>query len=111
MHTTITVDLIKGVTTPWPRIETDTTIMSIGCARPLEDAFRVSQHDLVGWVSTLTDLDILDAYQLVGQAGQAPVGNVCDPSYTLLAKIDKAHLDGGRFAYGGAHKRLREPTP
>jgi amidase len=110
MHTTIAVEVIKGVPTPWPRIESDTAIMSVGCARPLEDAFRISQHDLVLWVAELTELDLLDAYQLLAQAGSAPVGNVCDPNYTMLAKLDKAYLHGA-VAYTGAHQRLRQIPP
>ena len=114
MHTALTVEVIKDVVTPWPRIETDAAIMSVGCARPLEDAFRISQHDLVGWVADLTGLDLLDAYQLVSQAATAPVGNVVDPNYTMLARLDKAVLRGA-VAYGGAHQRLRQvaspPTP
>jgi acetamidase/formamidase len=106
MNTVIAVDLIKGVPTPWPRIESDTHIMSTGSARPLEDAFRISQHDLVTWTAQLTGLDTLDAYQLVSQAGQAPIGNVCDPNYTVLAKIDKKWLPSVT-AYGGVHERLR----
>lgn len=106
MHTTIAVEVISGVPTPWPRIESDSAIMSIGCARPLEDAFRISQHDLVGWTAELTGLDSLDAYQLVAQAGTAPVGNVCDPNYTMLASLPK-QLVRGASAYGGVHERLR----
>lgn len=106
MYTTFAVEVLKGVATPWPRIESDTAIMSVGCARPLEDAYRISQHDLVGWVSELTGLDTLDAYQLVSQAGRAPVGNVCDPNYSMVAAIDKSYL-GGRIPYDGAHARLR----
>ena len=30
MNTTIAVEVIKGVPTPWPRIESDTAIMSVG---------------------------------------------------------------------------------
>ncbi len=107
MNTTIAVELIKGVATPWPRIESDGKIMSVGCARPLEDAFRISQHDLVGWTCELTGLDTLDAYQLVSQAGTAPVGNVCDPNYTMLAALDKKYL-GGVSPYGDTHARLRQ---
>jgi amidase len=113
MHTTFTVEVIKGVSTPWPRIESDTAIMSVGCARPLEDAFRISQHDLVGWTAELTGLDTLDAMQLVAQAGTAPVGNVVDPNYTMLARIPKTYL-GGVAGYGDVHARLRStphPTP
>jgi len=105
-HTTIAVEVIKGVATPWPRIESDDAIMSVGCARPLEDAFRISQRDLVGWTAELTGLDLLDAYQLVAQGGTAPVGNVCDLNYTMLASLPKRLLHGAS-AYAGVHERLR----
>jgi amidase len=107
MNTVLVVELIKGVATPWPRFESDTDLMSTGSARPLEDAFRISQHDLVGWVGQLTGLDALDAYQLLGQAGQAPVANVVDPNYTMVAGISKAYLPAVH-AYDGVHDRLRD---
>lgn len=80
--------------------------MSTGSARPLEDAFRISQHDLVTWTSSLLGLDELDAYQLVSQAALAPAGNVVDTSYTMLAKMPKTSLPGV-CAYDGVHARLR----
>jgi amidase len=55
----------------------------------------------------MTGLDTLDAYQLISQAGTAPVGNVCDPNYTMLAKLEKKYL-GQATAYDGMHARLRE---
>ncbi|MEN3538115.1 acetamidase/formamidase family protein [Microbispora sp. ZYX-F-249] len=106
MNTVVAVELIKGVATPWPRLEDDRHIMSTGSARPLEDAYRISQHDLVTWTSSLTGLDELDAYQLVSQGGEAPVGNVCDTNYTMVAKLPKAYI-GDPGVYGGAHARLR----
>src|ERR671932_1108815 len=36
MDTVVLVDLLKGVPTPWPRLESDTYVMSTGSARPLE---------------------------------------------------------------------------
>ncbi|MET7392397.1 acetamidase/formamidase family protein [Dactylosporangium sp. NPDC005572] len=106
METTVVVELIKAVPTPWPRLESDAFLMSTGSARPLEDAFRISQHDLVTWVAELTGLDHLDAYQLVSQAGEAPVGNVCDTNYTMVAKIPKVYL-GKVAVHDGVHDRLR----
>lgn len=106
MNTTVVVDVIKGVGTPWPRMESDEALMCTGSARPLEDAYRISQHDLVTWTADLVGLDQLDAYQLISQAGEAPVGNVCDPNYTMVAKVDKRYL-GGATAYDGVHHRLR----
>jgi amidase len=108
MNTAVVVGVVKGAAAPpWPRFETDGAIMSTGSTRPLEDAYRVSQHDLVSWVAAEHGLDLLDAYQLVSQAGEAPVANVCDPNYTFVAKIDKRYLPAGEV-YGGVHARLRE---
>src|SRR5213083_2063500 len=70
MDTVVIVDLIKGVATPWPRIESDTHIMSVGSARPLEDAFRIAQLDLVQWVAADRGLSEMDAYQLLTQASE-----------------------------------------
>ncbi|MFE9102492.1 acetamidase/formamidase family protein [Actinomadura geliboluensis] len=107
MNTVVVVDLIKGAAPAWPRLEDDLHLMSTGSARPLEDAFRISQHDLVTWASSLAGLEELDAYQLVSQAGLAPAGNVVDTNYTMLAKLPKSALPEVS-AYDGVHARLRE---
>ncbi len=107
MDTVVIVDLVKGVSTPWPRLESDDYLMSTGSARPLEDAFRIAQHDLVTWISAECGLDPMDAYQLVTQATESPIANVCDPNYTVVAKIRKGYLPDQR-AYTGTHARLRE---
>jgi amidase len=80
--------------------------MSTGSVRPLEDAFRISQKDLVSWTAELTGMDTLDAYQLVSQRGLSPAANVCDPNYTMVAKLPKWTLKSAE-AYGGVHRRLR----
>jgi len=107
MDTVLIVDVVKGVPTPWPRLENDAYIMSTGSARPLEDAFRISQVDLTQWIGAEFGLDPMDGYQLVSQAAESPVANVCDPNYTFVSKIRKEYLPG-RQVYGGAHARLRE---
>src|ERR1700760_307166 len=106
MNTVLIVDLVKGAATPWPRLENDRYIMSAGSARPLEDAFRIAQHDMVGWVASLCGLDPIDAYQFVTQAVESPLANVCDTNYTSIAKMPRRSLPGP--AYDGAHARLRE---
>ncbi|MEH0825875.1 acetamidase/formamidase family protein [Micromonospora sp. CPCC 205554] len=106
--TTLGVEVVKGAATAWPRLETETTIMSVGCARPLEDAYRMAHQDLTAWTVDLCGLQTLDAYQLISQAGRAPIGNVCDPNYTVVAAIDKALLPQPQAAYRDAHARLRD---
>jgi amidase len=107
MRTVVVVDLVKGGAPAWPRLESDEFLMSTGSVRPLEDAYRVSQRDLVGWTAELAGWDLLDAYQLVSQAGLAPVANVVDTNYTMVAKLAKRYLPGAA-AFDGVHARLRE---
>jgi acetamidase/formamidase len=107
MDTVLIVDLIKGRSTPWPRLEDDTYIMSTGSARPLEDAFRIAHGDLVAWLADEFGMDKLDAYQLVTQISESPVANVCDPNYTFVAKAPKRYLPE-RDVYGATRARLVE---
>jgi acetamidase/formamidase len=106
MSTVVVVDLLKGQAPASPRLESDDFLMTTGSARPLEDAYRMSQLDLVGWTGSLLGLDDLDALQLVSQAGLAPAGNVVDTNYTMVGKLPKTLL-GRTTAYDGIHDRLR----
>jgi acetamidase/formamidase len=105
MDTVVVVDLIKGVPTPWPRLEDDDYLMTAGSTRPLEDAFRIAHSQLVLWVAELTGLSAMDAYQLVTQTSLTPVANVVDPNYTVVAKMPKKYLRG-MVAMAGTHERL-----
>jgi amidase len=108
MRTVVVVDVVKGGAPAWPRLESDEFLMSTGSARPLEDAYRVSQRDLVGWAAELTGWDTLDAYQLVSQAGLAPAGNVVDTNYTMVAKLAKRYLGSDAVVADSVHARLRD---
>jgi acetamidase/formamidase len=107
MNTVMIVDLVKGTPCPWPRLETDEYIMTAGSARPLEDAFRIAQTELVLWLARQYGMDTMDAYQLVSQAVEAPLANVVDVNYTSIAKIPKRYLPAGDVM-GGTHAALRE---
>jgi acetamidase/formamidase len=106
MNSVVIVDLIKERVTPWPRLESDTYLMSAGSARPLEDAFRIAQLDLLQWVAGRTGMSQMDTYQLLSQAVESPLANVCDTNYTSVAKVRKAWLPPGPD--DGVHQRLRE---
>jgi acetamidase/formamidase len=107
MHTVVIVELLKDVATPWPRLESDKHIMSTGSARPLEDAFRISQLDLVRWLVRDYGFSELDAYQFATQAAESPLANVCDTNYTCVAKLRKEWLPP-RETHRGLHAQLRE---
>jgi len=108
MDTVVIVDLIKDRVTPWPRIESDSHIMSTGSARPLEDAFRIAQTDLVQWIAEDHNLSVMDAYQLVTQAVESPLANVCDTNYTSVAKIRKDWLPPRHGPLSQVHQQLRQ---
>ena len=107
MRSTVIVELLKGAAPPWPRVETDEHLACLGSARPLEDAWRIAQRDLVGWVAQLVGWDELDAYQLLSQAVEAPLANVVDVNYTAVVKVAKRHLPDAQ-AFEGLHAELRE---
>jgi acetamidase/formamidase len=92
MNVELTVDLIKHRETPWPRIENPEWIMSLGAARPLEDAARIAFKDMVQWVREKTGLGEMDAYEFVSQSARASVVEIVDPEYTVLVKVRKDRL-------------------
>lgn len=89
---TFQFDLIKGRRIRWPRLEDDTDIMVAGSVRPLVDAFRIAQVELIEWLVDEYGFDKMDAYQVVSQAGTSRIANVVDPNYTVIAKFPKKLL-------------------
>ena len=90
----IQVDLIKGWSIPGVRLETEDFIMSVGSARPMEDAARMAYRDLVRWLAADYGFDESEAYFLCTQAGKVRVGNMVDPKYTLGASMKKSWIGG-----------------
>ncbi|MGF1473847.1 MAG: acetamidase/formamidase family protein [Rubrobacteraceae bacterium] len=89
---TLTFDVIKDEAIEWPRIETDDAIMVVGSARPMEDAARIANAELILWLEQEYGYDRWDAYQLLTQAGGLYVGNMVDTMYSLVASIKKRYL-------------------
>ena len=110
MTTTVIVELVKGAASAggpaWPRIEDDTHWMTVGSSRPLEDAWRIGQTQLVRWFQDLYGLHAMDAYQLLSQISEVPIANVVDANYSAVVKARKSLLPA-RSAYGGLHDDLR----
>ena len=59
------------------------------------------------WVAQDWGLSVLDTYQFITQAVEAPLANVCDTNYTSVAKLRKDYLPGAA-TMRGAHDRLKE---
>jgi acetamidase/formamidase len=107
MNVTLIVDLIKGHAPAWPRFEHDDALITVGSARPLEDAWRCSQVEMVRWLSELYGLGTMDAYQLCSQLSLSPLANVVDVNYSAVTKIHTALLPEAG-PYDGMHRRLRQ---
>lgn len=90
---TLVFDIIKGQEIEWPRIESDDAIMVVGSARPMEDAARIANTELILWLEQEYGYNRWDAYQLLTQAGGLYVGNMVDTTYSLVASIGKSYLE------------------
>ena len=76
----------------WPRVETETHIGTIGCARPLEDAMRIAFEEMVYWLADEHGFTEAEAYLFLGQVAQARCTQMVNPKYTYICKVAKAHL-------------------
>ena len=88
---TVTFDLIKRKAIAWPRIESPDELMTVGSARPMEDAARIAYTELIGWLEEL-GWDRWEAYQALTQIGRLHVGNMVDTYYSLVAKVEKKYV-------------------
>lgn len=87
----IRVDLVKNVNLQWPRAETRDeliTIVATGPRRELRIAIVEAYLQLVNWIMGEYYMEFLEAFLLVGQAGQVRVGN----TWTVAAEIPKSVL-------------------
>ena len=92
MDVTFQFDLIKGRRIRWPRMEDADDIMVVGSVRPLVDAFRIAQVELIDWLVEDYGFERMEAYQVVSQGGHTRVANVVDPNYSVVAKFPKKLL-------------------
>jgi len=86
------VTVLKGQTIEWPRIEDEHHIMTVGSARPLMDALRIAQKELLDWLVADYGYDRWEGWQVISQVGTTRIGNVVDPLYSVVAKFPKGYL-------------------
>lgn len=89
---TLTFDVMKGKSIDWPRIESAASIMTVGSARPMEDAARIACAELIRWMEAEFGFSRWEAYELLTQVGGLYVGNMVDTNYSLVASISKNYL-------------------
>lgn len=92
---TLKFGLKKGWTIGWPRIESPDEIMTVGSARPLEDAARQAFREMVDWMVSDHGWEKDDAYMFLSLAAKARIAQIVDPLYTVVAKLHKKYVGGG----------------
>jgi amidase len=92
---TLRFGLRKGWTIGWPRIESSDEIMTVGSARPLEDAARQAFREMVDWMASDHGWEKDDAYMFLSLAAKARIAQIVDPLYTVVAKLPKKYVGGG----------------
>ena len=76
----------------WPRAEDDTYLMAVGNVRPLDEALQHATTELLRWLEEDYGLDAIAASTLLGQCVRYDIGNVFDPAYTVVCKVEKRLL-------------------
>lgn len=88
------VEVEKKKQISWPRIESESEIMCVGSARPMEDAARIACAEMIEWMKEYgwsTD----EAYQAVTMAAHTYIGNMVDSAYSVVMKMDKKYVANG----------------
>jgi amidase len=80
----------------WPRIVDSEHLMTVGCARPAEDAFRIAVQELVYWLCDDYGFEESEAILFLGQVLEARCTQFVDPEYTYIAKVRREYLPAVR---------------
>lgn len=92
MDLQFTVSVRKGQPSRWPRIETADELIALGNARPLDQALQHATTELMRWLEADYGLDYTASSTLLAQVIRYEIGNVFDPAYTVVAKIERKWL-------------------
>lgn len=89
---TVHLSVRKGWSIEWPRLEDRTHLMVAASTRPLFDAVALAYTEMVRWMIDDFGFERNEAVQVLSQTGSMRVGNICDPAYTVVAKLPKKVL-------------------
>ncbi len=92
MDVEFTLELLRGKTIHWPRADDGEFVIAVGNARPLDQALQHATTELLRLLEQDYGLDYRAGSALLGQCIRYEIGNVYDPAYTVVAKVEKALL-------------------
>ncbi|MFC5758463.1 acetamidase/formamidase family protein [Rhizobium sp. GCM10022189] len=86
----LTVEKVRSIS--WPRAETLDDVITIGNARPLDQALQHATTEMLNLLVADYGLSKVAASHLLGQVVRYDIGNVFDPAYTVACRIAKKWL-------------------
>jgi acetamidase/formamidase len=89
---TLRVETVPEMDLSWPRIESESELMSVAAARPAEDAVKFAYLDLIEWLVGEYGFDQTEAYHLCSAAGRVRLAQVVNPQFTAAAKFPRRLL-------------------
>lgn len=89
MDVRVTVRVLKGKMIGWPRGENATDIFTVGCARPLDQCVQHATTEMLKWLQADYGLDSLGANLLLAQCVRYDLGNIFDPAFTMVCRLEK----------------------
>ena len=88
----VRLSVVKARRQVWPRGETADAIFTVGNARPLDQALQHATTEMMDWLMADYGLSAVAVSHLLGQVVRYEVGNVYDPAYTMVCKVEKKWL-------------------
>jgi acetamidase/formamidase len=92
MDVEFTVEVIRGSAPPQPRVETASSLIALGYAGSLDDAFRQATGNMVGWLGARYHLSGSETAEVIGTAAHYTVTEVADRNAGIALSIDKERL-------------------
>ncbi|MBM3945157.1 MAG: acetamidase [SAR202 cluster bacterium] len=87
-----TFGIIKKQAIRTPRIVNDEFLMTVGSARPMEDAARIAFYELIMWLEAEYGIEKMAGYQLCSHVAKVRLANMVDTLYSVSAKFPRYYL-------------------
>jgi amidase len=94
MAVEFSVEVLHDRPITMPRIESPTQIMVLGQAGSLDDALRAATTGMTQWLAQAYGLTLSESAQVLGSSVRYEVANLAGRNVGILAKLDKARLEG-----------------
>ena len=88
----LSVDVIKGYATAFPRLENADFVMSMGIGGSISDAVQSATAQLADWLKREYKLNDSEVAILLGAALKYDIAEMVDPQFNVVAKVPKKAL-------------------